>query len=52
MEKILVLDTETAGGFSKPLAYDVGGVVMDESGFIYERFHWATLEIIDRKSVV
>lgn len=52
MEKILVLDTETAGGFSKPLAYDVGGVVMDESGFIYERFHWATLEIIGNPHIM
>lgn len=52
MGKILVLDTETAGGFAKPLAYDVGGVVMDESGFIYERFHWAVLEIIGNPHIM
>lgn len=46
MGKILVLDIETAGGFNNPLAYDVGGVVMDDTGYIWERFHWAVLEVI------
>ena len=52
MEKILVFDTETAGGFANPLVYDVGGVVMDETGFIYERFHWAVLEIIGNPHIM
>lgn len=46
IKKFLVLDTETTGGLGKPLAYDVGGCVVDASGYIWERFHWATLEII------
>lgn len=46
MEKFLILDTETTGGLTHPLAYDVGGVVMDSTGYIVERFHWAVLEVI------
>lgn len=46
IKKYLVLDTETTGGLGHPLAYDVGGVVVDASGYIWERFHWAALEII------
>jgi len=46
LKKILVFDTETAGGFSAPLVYDVGGVVMDSTGFIHHRFHYAVLDII------
>lgn len=45
-KKFLVLDTETTGGLGSPLTYDVGGVVVDASGYIWERFHWAALEII------
>lgn len=45
-KKFLVLDTETTGGLGNPLAYDVGGCVCDASGYIWERFHWAVLEII------
>lgn len=46
MGKYLVLDTETTGGLANPLAYDVGGVVIDDTGYVWERFHWAVLEII------
>ena len=46
IRKFLVLDTETTGGLGNPLTYDVGGVVVDASGYIWERFHWAALEII------
>lgn len=52
MEKFLILDTETANGFAHPLAYDVGGVVVDQTGFIYERFHWAVLEIIGNPHIM
>lgn len=44
--KFLVLDTETTGGLGNPLAYDVGGVVVDATGYIWERFHYAALEVI------
>lgn len=52
MAKILVLDTETTGGLGHPLAYDVGGVVMEETGYIVERFHWAVLEIIGNPALM
>lgn len=52
MEKILVFDTETAGGLVNPLVYDVGGVVMDKSGFVYHRFHYAVLDIIGNPHIM
>ena len=52
MAKYLVLDTETTGGLGHPLAYDVGGVVMEENGYIVERFHWAVLEIIGNPALM
>lgn len=52
MAKYLVLDTETTGGLGHPLAYDVGGVVMEETGYIVERFHWAVLEIIGNPALM
>ena len=52
LKKILVLDTETAGGFAAPLAYDVGGVVMDNTGFIHHRFHYAVLDIIGNPHIM
>lgn len=52
MPKYLVMDTETAGGLSNPLTYDVGGVVVDETGYIHERFHWAVLEIIGNPAIM
>ena len=51
-KNILVLDTETAGGLANPLVYDVGGVVMDKSGFIHFRFHYAVLEIIGNPHIM
>lgn len=35
---ILILDVETANGLNDPLVYDLGGVVADKQGNIYERF--------------
>lgn len=52
VRKYLVLDTETTGGLGNPLAYDVGGVVVDASGYIWERFHWAALEIIGNPALM
>lgn len=52
MDKFLVLDTETAGGLGNPLAYDVGGVVVDSTGYIHERFHWVCLEIIGNPAIM
>lgn len=45
---ILVLDVETAGDVStNPLCYDIGFVVTDKKGQIYESFSYAVSEIFD-----
>lgn len=44
-KKIMVIDTETVGGVSYPIAYDVGGLIMDRSGKIYAEFHFVIKEI-------
>lgn len=36
MEKIMIIDTETAGGLDNPLTYDIGFIVADRSGAEYE----------------
>lgn len=41
----LVLDTETANGLDQPLVYDVGGVVTNKQGRIYERFSFVVRDI-------
>ena len=41
----LVLDTETTNGLDDPLVYDVGGVIADKQGRIYERFSFVVREI-------
>lgn len=41
----LVLDTETANGLEQPLVYDIGGVVADKQGRIYERFSFVISDI-------
>lgn len=50
---ILVLDVETAGDVEKnPLCYDVGFVVTDKKGKIYESFSYAIEEIFDDDAVM
>lgn len=41
----LVLDTETANGLDQPFVYDIGGVVTDKQGRIYERFSFVVRDI-------
>ena len=41
----LVLDTETANTMDDPLCYDVGGVVIDKTGKVYESFSFVIYEI-------
>ena len=52
MGNILILDTETTGGFECPLVYDCGGAVMDKTGFIYRRFHYVVLDIISNPALM
>ena len=41
----LVLDTETANTIDQPLVYDVGGIVTDKQGRVYESFSFVIREI-------
>lgn len=50
---ILVLDVETAGDVGKnPLCYDIGFVVTDKQGNIYEQFSYAIEEIFDDSALM
>ena len=44
-EKFIVLDTETANKVEQPLPYDIGWVVTDRKGNIYERRSYVISEI-------
>lgn len=41
----LILDTETANNMDNPLVYDIGGVVADKQGRIYEGFSFVIRDI-------
>lgn len=41
----LVLDTETTNGLDQPLVYDIGGVITDKQGRIYEQFSFVIRDI-------
>jgi DNA polymerase III epsilon subunit-like protein len=41
----LVLDTETTNGLDQPFVYDIGGVITDKQGRIYERFSFVVRDI-------
>jgi hypothetical protein len=41
----LVLDTETTNGLDQPLVYDIGGVITDKQGRIYESFSFVIRDI-------
>lgn len=41
----LILDTETANDVNCPLVYDIGGVIADKSGRIYEKFSFVIRDI-------
>lgn len=41
----LVLDTETTNGLDDPLVYDIGGVITDKRGNIYETFSFVIRDI-------
>lgn len=44
-EKFLLIDTETANTLDDPLCYDVGGIIFDRDGLVYETFSFVTYEI-------
>lgn len=41
----LILDTETANGLDQPLVYDIGGIIGDQQGNIYESFSFVIRDI-------
>lgn len=45
-QKILVIDTETAGFFDKPRVYDFGFAVVDRDGIVYEDGQYLVKETI------
>lgn len=49
---ILCLDVETAGSIGKPLVYDIGFVVTDSKGNIYEKFSYVISEIFDNSELM
>ena len=51
-EKIIVIDTETTNGFDDPLCYDVGFVVTDKTGKIFEEFSFVVKEIFFNDSLM
>jgi len=42
---ILVLDVETANSLEQPFVYDIGGVITDKQGRIYERFSFVIRDV-------
>lgn len=44
-KKFLVIDVETCGSLDKPLVYDVGGAIIDNTGKIYEHFSFIIEEV-------
>ena len=50
--KFVVLDTETAGGFSSPKVYDIGYVVADNNGVICESRNWLVKEIFTNRKIM
>lgn len=52
MEKLIVLDTETTNSIDEPLMYDIGWVVTDCNGTIYESHSYVVAEIFLDKELM
>lgn len=52
MEKLIVLDTETTNSIDEPLMYDIGWVVTDRNGTIYESHSYVVAEIFLDKELM
>lgn len=48
----LILDTETTGNINKPLCYDIGLVIIDRAGKIYEQKSFIVKDIFDNKNLM
>ena len=45
MENVIILDTETTNDIECPICYDVGFIVMNTEGEIYERFSYVVADV-------
>ena len=45
MEKFIVLDTETANDIDCPLCYDLGWILTDRTGIVYESYSYVISDI-------
>lgn len=52
MEKLIVLDTETTNSIDEPLMYDIGWIVTDRNGTIYESHSYVVAEIFLDKELM
>lgn len=52
MEKLIVLDTETTNSIDEPLMYDIGWIVTDRNGIIYESHSYVVAEIFLDKELM
>ena len=45
MQKFIIIDTETTNSLDDPLCYDIGFIVIDKKGRIYERYSFVVAEV-------
>lgn len=48
----IIVDVETAGGFERPLVYDIGFAITDKHGNIYEKFSYMVKEIWENRALM
>lgn len=51
-EKIIVLDVETAGSLDNPLVYDLGFIITNKEGQIFEKYHFVISDIFDNSDLM
>ena len=51
-KKYLLIDTETANGLDYPLVYDIGYVVTDNTGYIYEKKSFVIRDIFEWQEIM
>lgn len=51
-EKIIVLDVETAGSLGSPLVYDLGFIITNKEGKIFEKYQFIISDIFDNSDLM
>ena len=51
-EKIIVLDVETAGSLESPLVYDLGFIITNKEGKIFEKYQFIISDIFDNSDLM